>query len=237
MVVVLRRGNQEPARESRDDSNHSPCSSYPFQVLVPISEHINRLIATRLQFDIMGVCNLIVARTDAEAATLLSSNIDKRDHAFILGSTNPNLPPLVEAMDTARLQGKSGSELQAVEDKWIDDAGLMLYSEAVVKAIKATGGAKAADLEKTWLDKVASKGAEVSYYEASKVAASLGVASVVHWDWDAPRTREGYYRYQGEGKRSGFIWQYYTHVTLLITHLIHTSNQPPLLSRWYKVLY
>lgn len=35
----------------------------------------------------MGVENLVVARTDSEAATLITTNIDERDHGFILGST------------------------------------------------------------------------------------------------------------------------------------------------------
>lgn len=42
----------------------------------------------------MGVENLVVARTDSEAATLLTTNIDERDHGFILGSTScVSLPP------------------------------------------------------------------------------------------------------------------------------------------------
>ena len=57
------------------------------QVLVPISEHISRLIAIRLQYDIMGVSNLVIARTDSEAATLITTNVDERDHPFILGNT------------------------------------------------------------------------------------------------------------------------------------------------------
>jgi isocitrate lyase len=70
------------------------------KVLVPISEHINRLIAIRLQADIMGTETIVVARTDSEAATLLTSSIDSRDHAFIIGATKP-CKPLVEAMSEA----------------------------------------------------------------------------------------------------------------------------------------
>ena len=41
----------------------------------------------------MKVPGIIVARTDAEAASLLDGNADERDHPFILGSTNLNVPP------------------------------------------------------------------------------------------------------------------------------------------------
>ena len=57
------------------------------KVLVPAQEHCDRLVAARLQADILGTSTLIVARTDAEAATFLTSNIDVRDHPFILGAT------------------------------------------------------------------------------------------------------------------------------------------------------
>jgi isocitrate lyase len=52
-----------------------------------MQEHIDRLVAARLQADTMGVPLVIVARTDAEAATLLDNNIDPRDHPFIMGET------------------------------------------------------------------------------------------------------------------------------------------------------
>jgi isocitrate lyase len=68
------------------------CGHQGGKVLVGHNEQILRLNAARLQLDIMGVPGLIVARTDAEAANLIDSNGDERDHAFILGATSLNLP-------------------------------------------------------------------------------------------------------------------------------------------------
>lgn len=53
------------------------------KVLVPTSEFITKLIAARLAADIAGVPTILVARTDADAAKLITSNIDERDHPFI----------------------------------------------------------------------------------------------------------------------------------------------------------
>jgi isocitrate lyase len=60
------------------------CGHLGGKVLVPIQEFISKLIAARLAADICGVPTVLVARTDAEAAKLLTSNIDKRDKPFIL---------------------------------------------------------------------------------------------------------------------------------------------------------
>ncbi len=58
----------------------------------PSDEQIKRLNAARFQLDVMGVPGIIVARTDAEAANLIDSRADERDHPFMLGATNLEVP-------------------------------------------------------------------------------------------------------------------------------------------------
>jgi isocitrate lyase len=53
------------------------------KVLVPTQEAVSKLIAARLAADCAGVPTLLVARTDAESANLLTSDIDERDRPFI----------------------------------------------------------------------------------------------------------------------------------------------------------
>ena len=66
-------------------SSAKKCGHLGGKVLVPTQEAINKLVAARLATDVMGVPALIVARTDADAANLLTSDIDPRDAKFITG--------------------------------------------------------------------------------------------------------------------------------------------------------
>jgi isocitrate lyase len=68
------------------------CGHQAGKVLVASDEQIKRLNAARLQLDIMRVPGLIVARTDAEAATFLENCSDERDQPFLLGATRTNVP-------------------------------------------------------------------------------------------------------------------------------------------------
>ncbi|MDE0097420.1 MAG: isocitrate lyase [Gammaproteobacteria bacterium] len=61
------------------------CGHMGGKVLVPTEEAIQKLVAARLACDVAGVSTLILARTDAEAANLLTSDFDERDRSFLTG--------------------------------------------------------------------------------------------------------------------------------------------------------
>lgn len=161
------------------------CGHMAGKVLVSMQEHCNRLIAARLQADIMGTETVVVARTDAEAATLLDSNVDYRDHPFILGTTNENLPGLNEQLRTAKESGASQQDLIDIFSKWEPQAGLMTYGQAVEKALAASG-------KQGQVAEWRAKSSKLSHNDARKLAASYGVNP--YWCWEKPRTAEGYYR-------------------------------------------
>jgi len=88
--------------------------------------------------------------------------------------------------------GKSGDELQAIEDAWTAQANLKLFDEAVIDAINAGVHVNKQDLIDHY--KQAAKGK--SNQESRAIA--KGITGVdIHFDWESPRTREGYYRLKG----------------------------------------
>ncbi|MCR9250865.1 MAG: isocitrate lyase [bacterium] len=66
-------------------SSAKKCGHLGGKVLVPTQEAINKLVAARLASDVCNVPTVLVARTDAEAANLLTSDVDERDHRFLTG--------------------------------------------------------------------------------------------------------------------------------------------------------
>jgi len=66
-------------------SSAKKCGHLGGKVLVPTQEAINKLVAARLATDVCGVPTLVIARTDADAANLITSDIDERDLKFITG--------------------------------------------------------------------------------------------------------------------------------------------------------
>jgi isocitrate lyase len=66
-------------------ASEKKCGHLGGKVLVPTQQFIRTLAAARLAADVMGVETLVVARTDAHSATLITSDVDERDHPFITG--------------------------------------------------------------------------------------------------------------------------------------------------------
>jgi isocitrate lyase len=70
-------------------ASEKKCGHMGGKVLVPTQTFIRTLNAARLAADVMGVPTLLVARTDADAASLLTSDVDERDHEFLTGERTP----------------------------------------------------------------------------------------------------------------------------------------------------
>ena len=66
-------------------ASEKKCGHLGGKVLIPTGQHIKTLSAARLAADVCGVPSIVVARTDAQAATLLTSDIDERDQPFVTG--------------------------------------------------------------------------------------------------------------------------------------------------------
>jgi len=128
-----------------------------------------------LQADVLNSPLVIVARTDAESATMIDSNIDPIDHPHIKGATLRGVESLAEAM-----RAKTDSN-------WETRAGCMTFPEAVAKAMSAKG----LDASKWMKDSL-----KMSLPQMRQAAAAAGFGDI-HFDWEAARSVEGYYRIKG----------------------------------------
>ncbi|HJC84126.1 MAG TPA: isocitrate lyase [Candidatus Corynebacterium faecigallinarum] len=66
-------------------ASEKKCGHLGGKVLIPTQQHVRTLNSARLASDVAGTPSVIIARTDAEAATLMTSDVDERDHKFLTG--------------------------------------------------------------------------------------------------------------------------------------------------------
>eukprot|EP00587_Corethron_hystrix_P005634 CAMPEP_0113309570 /NCGR_PEP_ID=MMETSP0010_2-20120614/7558_1 /TAXON_ID=216773 ORGANISM="Corethron hystrix, Strain 308" /NCGR_SAMPLE_ID=MMETSP0010_2 /ASSEMBLY_ACC=CAM_ASM_000155 /LENGTH=461 /DNA_ID=CAMNT_0000164843 /DNA_START=293 /DNA_END=1678 /DNA_ORIENTATION=- /assembly_acc=CAM_ASM_000155 len=166
------------------------CGHMGGKVLVSTREHVDRLVAARLACDVMGTQTLIVARTDAEAASLLDSNIDGRDHPFILGATVQGAGSLNDVLEGAG----PDQTIAAMTEAWMKKAKIMTFGEAVAAKIGSLHcpSKKKHEMLNRWN---AAGPDELCLAEARRVADKIFCRkNSIHFDWEVPRTREGYYR-------------------------------------------
>src|SRR4030095_7149930 len=140
-------------------------------------EQIKRLNAARFQLDVMKVPGIVVARTDAESATFLDGRGDERDHSFILGATNVELPTykigylaLVKRLRELGIEDAFGHllfKISAAEygeaNAWLARTGVMQALEDSVKAWKAKGQGSVEGL----LDRIEARYADTWQAEAT----------------------------------------------------------------------
>ncbi len=87
-------------------SSAKKCGHMGGKVLVPTQEAIAKLTAARLAADVAGVPTVLIARTDADAANLITSDIDERDHSFITGErTSEGYYRTIAGLDQAIARG------------------------------------------------------------------------------------------------------------------------------------
>ncbi len=167
------------------------CGHQGGKVLVSEDEQIKRLSAARFQLDIMQVPGIIVARTDAESATLLDGRSDERDQPFILGATNLAVPSFkvaflavlrrfhargIEELSGHQLYATSEDEYAAA-DRWLDEMGVGKLLDEAVAAYEA-GGKVAVDAA---LDRVFEQLVDVWQAEANVKTYGEAVAEVMRF--------------------------------------------------------
>ena len=163
------------------------CGHQGGKVLVGVDEQIKRLNAARFQLDVMNVGGVIVARTDAESATLLESRGDERDDPFVLGSTNVDMPrykvghaAILRRFHEQGAEDIRGHRLFAIHEPeyqeafaWLDRTGLQQLIDESVKEFRTGSSIDAV------VDKVLTRYVEIWVAEAGLKTYPQAVADVI----------------------------------------------------------
>lgn len=155
------------------------------RTIVPTSEYLNRLTTARMTFDIMGADTMLLCRCDSDHAEFITSVLDPRDHPYVLGATNPDVGPFVEALEAGKTTGK---DYLTVKAEWKARAALMTFDEAVSAASTSEGQVTA------YLKEI--EGKTVSLKERRAIAKKCLNGKDVYFDWEVSRLPLGQYMWQ-----------------------------------------
>jgi isocitrate lyase len=207
------------------------CGHQGGKALVAEDEQIKRLNAARFQLDLMRVPGIIVARTDAEAATLLDGRGDERDQPFVLGATNVSIPTykacylaLLRHFFEAGVEELNGHLLYALSEEefeeasqWLDRAGVTTLLQECVDSYRQSGDQNVEGL----LDQVSSRLVNSWESEAGLKSYSEAVADVLEFrvsegetfamsveEWRAFASKASWYAAKRRAKELGvsIIW-------------------------------
>jgi isocitrate lyase len=170
------------------------CGHQAGKVLVSHDEQIKRLNSARFQLDIMKVSGIIVARTDAESATYLDNRGDERDHPFILGATNVDIPSykvaylsIVKKFFEGGITKLNGHFVYQISDEayqraneWLVKLGINLLIDQGIEELKSN---KLLGID-TVLDKIINKFLDIWQMEAGMKTYGQAVADVIKFHTD-----------------------------------------------------
>jgi len=164
------------------------------RTVIPTSEYLSRLTAARTQIDIMGAETILMCRCDTDNAGYITSVIDARDHAYVLGATKP-VEPLTSVLSHALASG--ADYLQGQKD-WIASAELKTFDDAVATHAASSPDSVAAYKAAVQNPCSAGSASALSLKDRRALAAQhlpKDVYSTLFFDWDLARTPEGSYRF------------------------------------------
>jgi len=170
------------------------CGHQAGKVLVSHDEQIKRLNSARFQLDIMNVPGIIVARTDAESATYLDNRGDERDHPFILGATNVDIPSykvayisILKKFYESEIKKLNGHLVYQISDEaykkanaWLEKLGINILIDQAIEELKS----KKPPTINTVLDKVINKFLDIWQMEAGMKTYGQAVADVMKFHID-----------------------------------------------------
>ncbi|EDO15495.1 hypothetical protein Kpol_467p7 [Vanderwaltozyma polyspora DSM 70294] len=212
------------------------CGHLGGTVVVPTSTHLQRIIATRFQWDLMGAENLVIARTDSCNSNLISSDIDARDHKFIKGIAveNNDIRPVSEVLLEEELKQEkyghstSSDSLNSIEQEWYKENKLLTFDEYMIQTLTDSEYTNLIKERSELLKKLGRRYLSIS--EMKQLANKISPRKNLTFNWYYPRTKEGHFMFNGcleAAIERSLLFSYYSDLIWLETktpNLLQAKN-------------